>query len=145
MTTYVEDFRGAITMNTAFKEDTFIGAGEWMRCKARGSVGPETYVAGYFEDHARPRTWQIVRYRVPPPKLFFRLSRGGQKQGQSPEEYRRRIWNIRRGFPRGIIAYEWTALIGRQECARYEARLTRQPQRTRYRTSRIAETRERSR
>jgi hypothetical protein len=41
--------------NNALEWNTLIGAGEWVRCKARGSVGPETYVAGYFEDHARPR------------------------------------------------------------------------------------------
>jgi len=58
--------------NEAFKWATFIGAGEWVRYKARGSVGPEMYVAGYFEDHARPRTQQIARYRVP---LNFSIGR----------------------------------------------------------------------
>jgi hypothetical protein len=51
----------------AFQRNTLIGAGEWVRCEARGSVGPEMYVAGYFEDHARLRTKQIARYRAPPP------------------------------------------------------------------------------
>ncbi len=52
--------------SAAFKWNALIGAGEWVRCKARWSVGPETYVAGYFEDHARLRTQQIARYRAPP-------------------------------------------------------------------------------
>ena len=52
----LEDCRGWCTLNNAVEWTTLIGAREWVRCKARGSVGPETYAAGYFEDHARPRT-----------------------------------------------------------------------------------------
>jgi bifunctional pyridoxal-dependent enzyme with beta-cystathionase and maltose regulon repressor activities len=33
-------------------------------------VGPETYIAEYFEDHARLRTPQIARYSAPPPFLY---------------------------------------------------------------------------
>ena len=53
------------SIKTAFKEDAFIDVGEGVKCKARGSVGPETYVAVYFEDHARLRTPQITCYRAP--------------------------------------------------------------------------------
>ena len=42
-----------------------IGAGEWVRCKARGSVGPETYIVEYFEDHARLRTQKVAHYLAP--------------------------------------------------------------------------------
>ena len=39
-----------------------IGSLECIRCKARRSVGPETYAARYFEDHARLRTQQMMCY-----------------------------------------------------------------------------------
>jgi len=54
----------------AFESDMPIGTGEWVRCKAAGSVGPQTYIVWYFEDHARLRTPQIARDRAPhyPPK-----------------------------------------------------------------------------
>ena len=70
----IEEPTGNESTKTALMEDMLIGAGEWVRCKARGSVGPETYIAEYFEDHARPRTQQIARYCEPPPPLKVPLS-----------------------------------------------------------------------
>ena len=49
-----------VLMNVALGWNMFTGALEGVRCKARGSVGPETYVARYFEDHARLRTQQMA-------------------------------------------------------------------------------------
>ena len=42
-----------------------IGSLECVRCKARRSEGPETYIVWYFEDHARLRTQQMMCYSEP--------------------------------------------------------------------------------
>ncbi len=51
-----------------------LGSGE---CKAAGSEGPETYVAGHFEDHARLRTGSLGekcdRLELVPPFTLLRV------------------------------------------------------------------------
>jgi len=47
------------------RKKVVIGSLECIRCKARRSVGPETYVSRYFEDHARLRTQQMMCFSEP--------------------------------------------------------------------------------
>jgi hypothetical protein len=63
-----EDFRGTINLKTVNRtgRKVLIGWLRCIRCKARGSVGPETCAAGYFVDHARLRAQQMMCCMEPP-------------------------------------------------------------------------------
>ncbi len=96
--------------------------------KERGT-GP---ACGGIEDHARLRTQQMAALDITLLSAFKSGPDSRLDQRGNRESRLRRDEDCRGEAPVSRILME--CVIGRQECPIYEARLTREPERTRYRT-----------